>query len=182
MSFTASRGVQCSPASSLFSSLKRRTSSSKIVPMRVVVEAGMLHRAVAVQHRVGAQVDRRVEELLDQRAERVGLREARDLVAELEVLEDLLHVRREAVEVGLEVGLELLLAGAGAQVAQRELRGVVEGLAGRLPQRRVLVGDAWPCRAIAFISSTACLVGSSTASRRRSTVIGRITSRYLPRT
>ena len=30
MSRTASRGVQCSPASSLFSSLKRRTSSSTI--------------------------------------------------------------------------------------------------------------------------------------------------------
>src|SRR5262245_37471284 len=33
ISLTASRGVQCSPASSLFSSLKRRTSSSKIVPI-----------------------------------------------------------------------------------------------------------------------------------------------------
>ena len=33
ISRTASRGVQCSPASSLFSSLKRRTSSSKIEPM-----------------------------------------------------------------------------------------------------------------------------------------------------
>ena len=32
------------------------------------------------------------------------------------------------------------------------------------------------------MSSTACLVGSSTASKRRRTVIGRITSRYLPRT
>ena len=32
------------------------------------------------------------------------------------------------------------------------------------------------------MSSTACFVGSSTASRRRSTIIGRITSRYLPRT
>jgi hypothetical protein len=42
----------------------------------------------------------RVEELLDQRAERVGLGEAGDLVAELEVVEDLLDVRREAVEVG----------------------------------------------------------------------------------
>ena len=99
----------------------------------------MLHRAVAVQHRLGAEVDRRVEELLDQRAERVRLREPRDLVAELEVVEDLLHVRREAVEVGLEVGLELLLAGAGAQIAQRELRRVVERLPGRLPQRGVLV-------------------------------------------
>ena len=99
---------------------------------RMVVEARQLHRAVAVQDRVRAEVDRRVEELLDQRAERVGLREPRDLVAELEVLEDVLHVRREAVEVGLEVGLELLLACPGSQVAQRELRGVVEGLAGRL--------------------------------------------------
>ena len=33
MSFTTSRGVKCSPASSLFSSLKRRISSSKIVPI-----------------------------------------------------------------------------------------------------------------------------------------------------
>ena len=33
MSCTASRGVKCSPASSLFSSLKRRISSSKMVPM-----------------------------------------------------------------------------------------------------------------------------------------------------
>ena len=33
MRATASRGVQCSPASSLFSSLKRRTSSSKMVPI-----------------------------------------------------------------------------------------------------------------------------------------------------
>ena len=33
MRVTASRGVQCSPASSLFSSLKRRTSSSKIAPI-----------------------------------------------------------------------------------------------------------------------------------------------------
>ena len=182
MSFTASRGVQCSPASSLFSSLKRRTSSSKIVPMRVVVEAGMLDRAVAVQHRVGAQVDVRDEELLDQRAEGVGLGEPRNLVAELEVLEDVLHVGREAVEVGLEVGLELLLAGAGLEVAQRELRGVVEGLPGGLPQR---LRPGWTMPAlssVAFMSSTACLVGSSTASRRRSTVIGRITSRYLPRT
>ena len=121
MSLTASRGVQCSPASSLFSSLKRRTSSSKIVPIAWLSRPGCLTDAVAVQHRVRAEVDRRVEELLDQRAERVGLREARDLVAELEVVEDLLHVRREAVEVGLEVGLELLLARAGPEVAQREL-------------------------------------------------------------
>ena len=42
MSFTASRGVQCSPASSLFSSLKRRTSSSKIVPIAWLSRPGCL--------------------------------------------------------------------------------------------------------------------------------------------
>ena len=80
-------------------------------------------------------------ELLDQRAERVGLREAGNLIAELEVVEDVLHVRREAVQVRLEVGLELLLTGARLEVAQRELRCVVERLAGGLTQRLVLVRD-----------------------------------------
>ena len=108
----------------------------------VVVEAGMPDRAVGVPHRDGAEVDVGRGEFLDQRAQGVGLREPLDLVAELEVLEDVLHVGREPVEVGAKVGLELLPAGAGAQVAQRELRGVVEGLPRRLPQGRVLLDDA----------------------------------------
>jgi len=107
----------------------------------VVVQAGVLHRAVAVHHRVGTEVDRRLEEFLDQRAQGVGLGQAGNLVAELEVIEDFLDVGRKAVQIGLEVGLELLLAGAVAQVAQGELRGVVEGLAGCLAQRLILVGD-----------------------------------------
>ena len=52
------------------------------------------------------EVEVGVEELLDQRAERISLREPRDLVAELEVVEDLLHVRGEAIKVRLEVQLE----------------------------------------------------------------------------
>ena len=48
----------------------------------------------------------------------VGLREPRDLVTELEVLENVLYVGREAVEVGLEVGPELLPASAGPEVVQ----------------------------------------------------------------
>ena len=106
----------------------------------------------------------------------------RNLVAELELVQDLLDVGREAVQVGLEVGLELLLLGPGAQVAQGERGGVVEGLPGRLAERSVLVGDARARRAASSCSSTASLVGSSTASSRRMTVMGRITSRYLPRT
>ena len=108
----------------------------------VVVEAGMPDGAVGVLDRGGAEVDVGRGELLDQRAQGVGLREPRDLVAELEVLQDVLDVGREAVEVGLEVGLELLAAGASPQVAQGELRGVVEGLSRRLPQGRVLLDEA----------------------------------------
>ena len=64
------------------------------------------------------------------------------LVAELEVLEDVLDVGREAVEVVLEVGEQLLLAAAGLEVAQGELRGVVEGLARGVAERGALLGDA----------------------------------------
>ena len=107
----------------------------------VVVEPGMPDRAVGVDHRIRTQVDFGRGELLDQRAQGVGLGEARDLVAELEVLEDVLDAGGEAVEVVLEVGLQLLAAGAGAEVVEGELRGVVEGLAGRLAERFLLLDD-----------------------------------------
>ncbi len=83
-----------------------------------------------------------IEEFVDQRADGVGLGERGELVAELEVFEDVLDVGREAVEVVLEVGEQLLLAAAGFEVAQRELRGVVERLAGGIAERGALFGDA----------------------------------------
>jgi hypothetical protein len=84
---------------------------------RVVVDSG------------GREVDVGIEKLADQRSERVCLGERGQLVAKLEVLQDVLDVGREAVQVILEVGKQLLLATARLEVAQRELRGVVEGLA-----------------------------------------------------
>ena len=122
-----------------------------------------------------------VKELLDEAAKDVGIDQCGDLVAELELFQDLLDVRREAVEVGLEVRLELLCLGTGAQVSQGKGRVVVEGLAGRLAEGCGLAGDP-ASSSLFFMSSTACLVDSSTASRRRMTTMGRITSRYLPRT
>ena len=107
----------------------------------VVVEAGVPDRAVGVAHRGRAQVDVGGGQLLDQRAQGVGPGESLYLVAELEVVEDVLHAGREPVEPGPEVGLELLAVGAGAQVAQGELRGVVEGLTRDLPQGRILLDD-----------------------------------------
>ena len=108
----------------------------------VVVEAGVPDRAVGAVHRGRAQVDVGGGQLLDQRAEGVGPGEPRDLVAELEVVEDVLHVGREAVEPGAEVGLQLLGIGAGAQVFQGEIRGVVEVMPRGLPQGLVLVNQA----------------------------------------
>jgi len=64
----------------------------------------------------GREVDLGVDELADERAESVGLRERRELVAEFEVVEDVLNVGREPVEVIHEVGKQLLLAAAGLEV------------------------------------------------------------------
>ena len=138
MRVTASRGVQCSPASSLFSSLKRRTSSSKIEPMPWLSRPGCLTGAVGVEDRSRAEVDVGRGELLDQRAQGVGFGQARNLVAELEVVEDVLYVGRKPVQVGFKIGSKLLATGAGSEVAQGELRGVVERLSCCLSQGRVL--------------------------------------------
>ena len=82
----------------------------------VVVEAGMPDGAVGVHHRIRTEVDVRRGESLNQRAQGVGLREPWDLVAKLEVVENVLHAGREPVEVGAEIRLKLLAASAGAQV------------------------------------------------------------------
>ena len=60
----------------------------------------------------------------------------------LELLQDLLDVRGEAVEVGLEVGPQLLLPAAGGQVAESERGRVVEGFTGCLTESSVLVCHA----------------------------------------
>ncbi len=89
-----------------------------------------------------AQVDRGVEELLDEGAQSVGFGQAWDLVAELEVVEDLLDVGRESIEVGAKIRLQLLATGASFEVAQGERRSVVERLCGRLTERGILMHDA----------------------------------------
>ena len=108
----------------------------------VVVEAGVPDRAVGYVHRDRAQVDVGRGQLFDQGAEGVGAGQPRYLVAELEAFEDVLDVGREPVEPIPEVVLELLGIAAGPQVAEGELRGVVEGLSGDLPKGGVLLDDA----------------------------------------
>ena len=109
----------------------------------VVVETGVDDVPIGVLHRFWAQVDGGRGEFLDEHPERVATREPWDLVPELEVLEDVLDVRGESVEVGLEIGSKLLAVRAVSEVPQGELGGVVEGLARSLAKRRVLLDH--PC-------------------------------------
>lgn len=95
-----------------------------------------------MQYRLWAQIDRRVEELFDEEAKRVGFNKRRDLIAKLKLVEHLLDVRREAVEVCFEVCLELLAAGTRGEVAKPKLRRVVEGFSGGLTKSGMLVGNA----------------------------------------
>ena len=147
----------------------------------VVVEARDPHCLVLVGNRIGAEIHCRGQEPLDQCVEHTATGEPGGLVSELELFEDVLDVGREPVEVGVEVVAELLLRGGASQVPKREWRCVVELLAGCLLQRPSLVGDVGFVETL-FRSMTCCFVGSSTASRRRITVMGRMTSRYFPRT
>lgn len=91
-----------------------------------------------------AEIDLGVEEFDEERAKGVGLGQTRDGVAELEVIENVLHVRRKAVEIGFKVRLELLRIRARFEVGEGKLRGVVECLTGRIAQRGPLFGDARP--------------------------------------
>ena len=82
----------------------------------MVIQAGLPDRSVCVEDRIGTQVHVRREELLDQCAQRVRLGQTGNLVPELEVLEDVLDVRREALKVRFKVSPELLLAGPGPEI------------------------------------------------------------------
>ncbi len=78
-------------------------------PHGVVIHGREPDRTIVVEHRVGAQIDVRVEELLNQGAECISLGQCGDLVAELEVFQDVLDVLRKTIQVVLEVLAELLL-------------------------------------------------------------------------
>ena len=58
---------------------------------------------------VGGEVDLGIEELADQGAQSVGFGESGQLVAELEVIDDVLNVGGKAVQVVFEISEKLLL-------------------------------------------------------------------------
>lgn len=91
--------------------------------------------------RVGTEVDVRGGELVDDRPEDVCVHHCPDLVAELELVEDLLDVRRESVEIRLEVGLQCLLLPTAGEVLQQKRRRVAECLSRCVAEGGPLVVD-----------------------------------------
>ena len=110
----------------------------------VVIQRGKPNITVGIKDGFVAQVDRRVKKLFDQAPEDVGLDKRGDLVAELEFCQDLLDVRRKAIEIGFKVCFELLLFGTCFEVPQGEIGRVIERLAGSLTKGVALRSNPCP--------------------------------------
>ena len=69
----------------------------------MVVQRGQLDAAAGILHWQRREIDLGVEEVVDQVTKDVGLHQLLDLVAEVELGEDFLHVGRKAVQIRNEV-------------------------------------------------------------------------------
>lgn len=119
---------------------------------RMVIESFQLFRSVLIQNRLIAKIDARIDKLLDKQTEPVLLREAGNLVTEVELIDDLLHIFGEAIKVINEVPSELLLIGSGFQISQSEIRLVYERLVSNAAKSRVYVNSNAICDELLFRS------------------------------
>ena len=141
ISSTASLGVQCSPASSLFSSLNLRIRSSKMVPIAWLSSPGSLTVSSSLRTGFGLKFTVGVRNLSIRVSSAPPVERRGYLVTELELFEDVLDVGGEPVQVGAEVLSQLLLGSGCSQVSESELRGVEKLLSGSLLEWARLVGD-----------------------------------------
>jgi hypothetical protein len=144
----------------------------------MVVEARYPDRAVRINHGQRAQVDRGIEKLLDHVTKDIGIDKSRNLISELEFVQDFFNVRREAIKMRLKVSAELLGLYAGAQIAQQKWSAVVERLTGCLPKRSILVCDARLVQAFFHIQDS-LLCGFKHGVQAPDNGHRQITSRYL---
>ena len=109
----------------------------------VVVQTGMLENGLflILVHRIRAEVDVRRYKFFNDCAENVCLDHGVDLIAELELLQNLLHIRRETVQIGFKIRFQGLLLRTAGKVAQTERRRIAKSLSRRIAQRRPLVID-----------------------------------------
>ena len=97
---------------------------------------------VAVEDRIGREVDFWIQELLDQSAKPIGFGKLGQIIAKFEVTQNVLYVRRESVQVILKVLQKLLLTGPRAQIAEAKTRCVVKRLSRSPAQRLTLFSDS----------------------------------------
>ena len=108
----------------------------------VVVQPFQSHGAIPIHDGPGTEIDGPVKEFLQEEAQGVRFHQGRNLIAELELVQHFLHVRRKAVQVRLKVGPQPLLPSNRSEVPKPKRGGVVEGFACGTSQGRVLIRDA----------------------------------------
>ena len=104
----------------------------------MVVKRRQCDTAVGIFHRLWREVDAGGKEVFNQVAKNVGINQFLYLMAEIEFIEDFLHVLRKTVEIGDKVFTQALPLAACLQLRQRKFGGVVERLSCRYTQRTIL--------------------------------------------
>ena len=117
----------------------------------VVVQTGMLENGLffVFVHRVRTEVNIRRYKFFNNCAENVCLDHGIDLITELELLQNLLHIRREAVKICFKIRFQCLLLRTAGKVAQTERRRIAKSLSHHVAQCRPLVIDT--CRIQLFL-------------------------------
>ena len=117
----------------------------------VVVQTGMLEDGpfFILVYRVWAEVNIRGYKFFNNCAENVCLDHGIDLITELELLQNLLHIRRKAVKICFKVRFQCLLLRTAGKVTQTERRCIAKSLSRHVAQRRPLVIDT--CRVQLFL-------------------------------
>ena len=109
----------------------------------MVVQTRMLENGLffILVHWVRTEVDVRRYKFFNDCAEDVCLDHSVDLIAELELLQDLLHIWRETIKICFKVRFQCLLLRTAGKVSQTERRCIAKSLSHHVAQCRPLVID-----------------------------------------
>ena len=107
----------------------------------MIIKRLQLFGAILIQNRLIAEVDAWIDKFLNEQPKPILLGKTRNLISEMEFVNDFLHILRESIEVVDEVLPELLLIRSGLQVAQCEVRLIHKGLSSYTAERRININS-----------------------------------------
>ena len=139
MSCTTSRGVKCSPASSLFSSLKRRMSSSKTVPMPWLSRPSSRTEPSPFVTGLGLRLTELSRNFSIRKPSASASTKVGIWLRNLNFSRTSWTFGEKPSRYASKSARSCCCPPSGGKIAEPEGRGVVEGLAGGLAQRPVLV-------------------------------------------